>query len=272
MRTLGKVAALTATSVGVAVLLAGPVLGVTAATSASIHAMSKNAVVTGDVWTAFGHAGYTSATVTGSATGVAAGAVARLYASPFPFTHPAVPVATSTLSVTGDSASYSFSVAPTLETGYRIEVFASASSSTPEATSPSQKIYVAGYAVAANNETCSSGRCTIHISLTEIIQPSAIATEKSKHQYLYLSLPKAPGDVKPKPTTFHLTSATVSAPSVRGDHVAFKISITYPEPVGFYWWYWQSCTKDTVTKDGVGLPGHHGCGNATLPPSSVYVG
>lgn len=273
MRICTMTAALTAMSVAsVAFSFASPVAGVAALPAVSIHATSKNPVVTGDIWTTFGHSGYTSATVSGVATGVPNGAVARLYASSFPFNHPAVPVSTSTLIVTGDSATFSFTVAPTLETGYRVEVFASASSATPTATSASRTVYVAEYGTASNGEACGGGKCTIHINFTEIIPPSAIATEKGKHQYLYLALPAAPGGVKPKPTTYHLASATVSAPSVRDEHVSFKISVTYIEPAERYWWYWLSCTKDTLTRDGVGLPGRHGCGNATLSPSATYVG
>ena len=273
MRSLRKAESLAAISVALAMLsFASPVSGVTLSPGASIHVTSKNAVVTGDVWTTFGHAGNTNAMVTGTATGISAGAVARLYASTFPFKQPAVPVSSLSLVVTSDSAEFSFTVAPTLETDYRVELFASASSPTSEATSRSQTVYVSEYGIASNNETCGSGRCTIHINYTEVIQPTAVATEKAKHQYLYLSLPAAPGGVKPKPTTFHLVPATVSAPTVRGEHVTFKIAITYPEPVQRYWWYWISCTKDTLAKDGVGLPGHHGCGNSTLAPSTVYVG
>jgi hypothetical protein len=264
---------LTAASVALAMLFfIGPASGVTAKAAVSIHAATKNPVVTGDVWTTFSRAGYTSATVSGVANGVTAGAVARLYASTFPFRASAVRISTYTLSVTGGSAKFSFRASPKLETRYRAEIFATASSPSPEASSAAQTIYVGYTGVSSNSDACSGRHCTIHISLTEIIQPSAIATEKGKHQYLYLSLPPAPGGVKPKPTTYHLVSATVSAPTVKGEHVNLKITIKYTAPAGSYWYYWLSCTKDTLAKDGVGLPGHHGCGNATVSPNAPYVG
>jgi hypothetical protein len=266
-------AVFTAASVALAMLYSvGGASGVTAKSAASIRIASKNPVETKDVWTTFARAGFASATVTGTVSGVADGAVARLYESTFPFKSPPVPVSTSTLSVTSGSARFSFTATPKFETRYRVEVFASASAGAPAASSASKTVYVTDSSVSSNTDHCSGRQCTIHINLTEIIQQSAVSIEKAKHQFLYLSLPAAPGGVKPKPTAYHLVSATVSAPTVKGEHVSFKISIKYTAPTGSYWYYWVSCTRDTLTKDGVGLPGHHGCGDASLSPSTPYVG
>jgi len=35
---------------------------------------------------------------------------------------------------------------------------------------------------------------------------------------------------------------------------------------------WGVCVKDTLAIDGLGLPGHHGCGDNSVPYPSSYVG
>jgi len=32
------------------------------------------------------------------------------------------------------------------------------------------------------------------------------------------------------------------------------------------------CTKDTESKDGIGLPGHHHCGTRSFSTKTVYLG
>jgi hypothetical protein len=244
-----------------------------AATGATIRVKSHNPVVTREVWVTFGHAGHTTATVSGTASGVAAGAVADLYASAFPFKAPMSAVANVALSVSdGGTASYAFRVSPQLETRYRVEIFSTSSATSPEAVSTPATVYVAAWAAASNNEGCTPSTCTISINLTWILPATAIPTEKAKHQFFYLDLVSWRGGPAPKPTTYHLVAAKVSAPSVRGDHVHFRVTITYKRPAGFWYWFWESCTKDTVGKDGVGLAGAHHCGARSVSAKLPYLG
>ena len=39
-----------------------------------------------------------------------------------------------------------------------------------------------------------------------------------------------------------------------------------------YDWDWDACSKDTEAEDGIGLPGHHGCGDERILDSAPYVG
>jgi hypothetical protein len=39
-----------------------------------------------------------------------------------------------------------------------------------------------------------------------------------------------------------------------------------------YNWSWNSCWKDTVSKDGLGLPGHHSCGASRVLRTARYLG
>ena len=37
-------------------------------------------------------------------------------------------------------------------------------------------------------------------------------------------------------------------------------------------WKWTTCSKDTEAADGIGLPGHHGCGAERVLSSAPYLG
>ena len=37
-------------------------------------------------------------------------------------------------------------------------------------------------------------------------------------------------------------------------------------------WNWNGCTKDTVSADGLGLPGSHGCGAHRVLATASYLG
>ena len=41
---------------------------------------------------------------------------------------------------------------------------------------------------------------------------------------------------------------------------------------GYYDWQALTCSKDTEAADGIGLPGHHGCGDKTVPLQYSYLG
>jgi len=69
----------------------------------------------------------------------------------------------------------------------------------------------------------------------------------------------------------------------RGAHVTpaqrlsadeFAFTITYAFNIGndAYNWNWTSCNQDTESRDGMGLPGHHDCGNASVLVSASYLG
>jgi hypothetical protein len=60
----------------------------------------------------------------------------------------------------------------------------------------------------------------------------------------------------------------VSAPPL------FKYTITYSFTIGNHSFTpgFNFCTKDTESKDGLGLPGSHGCGASRVPASQSYLG
>jgi len=254
-----------------AATLAPVVVGASGAT-VTLHAVSKNPIVTGDTWVTYGRPGFTHATIRGTASGVAPGAVARLLAQSFPFHTPAKVVGSSALMVAHSSASFAFNVAPLAATHYRVKVFAHASASSAEAVSAAVTVYVAFYGTGSSAERCNSRTCTLHMHLVYVMPTSAVPVERSKHQFAYLSLPRSANGAQPKATTYRLTPASVSGPTVSGHDERFVLTITYAEPHYRYWYYWQTCSRDTIAKDGLGLPGYHGCGKHAVSPSTPYLG
>jgi hypothetical protein len=66
----------------------------------------------------------------------------------------------------------------------------------------------------------------------------------------------------------HVTVKLVSAS-------AYQETITFTFTVGktgSYNLLWNACVKDTVGKDGMGLPGQHLCGDMTVPGQFNYLG
>jgi hypothetical protein len=233
---------------------------------------TKNPVVTGDTWVTYAKTGYSQATLQGSVSPVAIGAVAKLLAQPFPY-HAAPRVeATSALTVTGTSAPFSFVASTQLSTRYAVEVFASSTTTTAMATSASVTVYSTSTGSGSNAERCNGSTCTLTVHLVTVVPPSTIAVERHKHVFTYLDLVAATSGVRPKPTTYALVAAVVRGPKVTGQDLHYVLTFTYREPHDAYWFFWETCTRDTQALDGLGLPGHHGCGNHSFMATSPYLG
>jgi hypothetical protein len=272
MRRPARGIALCALTLLAAATTAAPLSAGASGASVSIRAVSRNPLVTGDTWVTYGRYGYNMATLQGTAAGVAAGAVVDLFAQPFPFRSPATVVASAPLAVQGTSAGYRFTIAPEFATRYRVEVLATAQATAPEAVSRSVAVFATYFGTGSSAETCTGVSCTLTVHLSSLVPPRAIPVERHKHQFAYLSLPRSANGAQPSPTTYHLVSATVSAPKVSGNDLRYVLTITYAEPPYRYWYYWETCTRDTVGRDGLGLPGYHGCGKGTVSPATPYLG
>ena len=100
-----------------------------------------------------------------------------------------------------------------------------------------------------------------------------LAAESHKRWYFYFDL-----DTKlPKFPKFFRLDRSASAAKARKLNASeyevaislpFSSSLANPAPCAF----WVPCTKDAVTKDGIGLPGHHGCGTPEVRPGAPYLG
>jgi hypothetical protein len=273
-RRAALVAALTG-STAIAAQLAGVVPAQAATPTITIAATSSNPRVTGDVWVIYLGGKYSRARIHGTITGATNGEVATLYAQRFPYARAAKPIRSITLSATGPTTAYSFTVAPSLATRYQVKVFARKGATTPLATSHRQNLYVGtgGYVTGGNN--CPGTVCRETYRIYSILPSSALRVEMSKHIYPYLGLNLSATGTPPYPTWLYLNAgnASVSPPHrITASEFETTVKFTFTTGNDGAAWNWNGCVKDTLHRDGLGLPGSHGCGAHRIRANVSYLG
>jgi hypothetical protein len=174
------------------------------------------------------------------------------------------------LTPSAGSAPYSFKVTPTLATQYEVKV-----SGTDTATSTPVTVYVTAGGSTPKKyvhlKCISATRCVLTARVYTVLPPSAYKTESGKHIYLYMVI----GDPTP-PANSTLDKGGSASSAKRVNHGEFwrtlKWIITVHNVNASTTPYPNACTKDTESKDGMGLPGHHGCGNKHVPSTALYLG
>jgi len=273
-RRVTLVAALTGTA-AIAAQLAGVVPAQAATPTITIAATSSNPAVTGEVFVYFEGGNYGSARIHGTITGAATGEVATLYAQRFPYITAAKPVSSITLSATGPTTAYSFTVQPSLATRYQVKVFARKSATTPLVTSPSQNLYVVANGYYTGGKTCGGPACRETFHTYTIVPSSALGVEMSKPVYPYFGINLSATNTLPPPRWLYLNGGDASVSGARRiSATEFEITVTYSFTIGNdgYYFFWNTCSKDTVSRDGLGLPGSHGCGARRIPRTVSYLG
>ena len=108
------------------------------------------------------------------------------------------------------------------------------------------------------------------------VPPSALQAEMSKTWYPYFGVNLSAGQAAPPPPRWLVLNAggaQVSASHrISADEFGETLTLTFQIGNDAYYWDWNTCAKDTVTQDGIGLPGHHSCGDARIPDSAAYLG
>ena len=105
--------------------------------------------------------------------------------------------------------------------------------------------------------------------------PAALATEIAKRWSPYLGLRLAAGKAPAAPAWQLLGAGAprVSAPRrVSASEFGFTVSFSFRIGTSAYAWNWSACAQDTEAENGLGLPGHHGCGDRRLPAAQAYTG
>jgi serine/threonine-protein kinase len=271
------VAACIAAAAGLAagLLLASGPTGTPMAT-APIAVKSELPAETRDVYVIYQDGKYSNAEVSGEISAAANGEIATLYAQPFPFKN--APTAVRSAIVRRAAAGvgrYAFAVTPTLATRYRVELFRSGTSPAPFAISDVKTIYVAIHETLPNGEQCSGSVCDDSVSANFVAPPSALSTEMSKTVYVYSALNLAKTKHAPVPQWLSLWANHGTAAGTQPvPPQEFLVTATFSFTPGsdHYDFAWNICTKDTVAEDGIGLPGHHGCGDKRIPYSTSYLG
>ena len=113
-----------------------------------------------------------------------------------------------------------------------------------------------------------AGLSTFTYRLYVSLARSAYATEVGKHVYLYDAF------FLKQPTTFTLVPKATASKARKVNAGEFYNLITFH--VKFrsrsQSWVPASCSKDTESRDGLGLPGHHGWGEKRFSAKTVYLG
>jgi hypothetical protein len=258
-------------------LVAAPQAPAFAATAAaptiSITAKSALPKITGDVLVVW-RSSAKSATISGSITNGVAGEIVKLYAQQFPFKNPAAPIGTPiTLSTTGTSP-YSFTATPTLATRYRVKLFAS-DGVTVLATSTRVTVYVASNAHISGFRPCSRPTCHERFHIRVLVPASTLRTEKGKKWYEYFGIRFSRTGI-PRPRILTLGAGHPHfSPARKLNSHEFAVSLTFSFFVGNhgYNFLFFPCQRDTEAKDGLNLPGHHGCGTLrSISSHRIYLG
>jgi serine/threonine protein kinase len=247
--------------------------------SVAIAAKSSLAPVDGYSYVGFMSGKDASAQIHGTIKGAASGEVAQLYAQPFPYKSAPTQAGEVLLRPVGKTATatatYSFQVTPTVVTHYTVELFQNSTAETPLATSAISTVYVGYDSISGNGQTCGRPVCHESIPVQIFVPASALSTEMAKHWYAYLGLVLSTGSKEPagaKTQVLGAGDAHVTA-SHRISATEFGLTVTFSFTIGndAYSWDWSACSLGTVAQDGIGLPGHHGCGDQRVLTSAPYL-
>jgi len=253
-----------------------PALAAPAAPSApapptvTIAAKSLFRPVTGDVFVVFNAGRFANAQIHVSISGAARGDVATLFAQPFPFKSPLAHAGSVTL--TGSTLSHSFTVTPTLATRYRVKVFTKASALA--ATSAVSTVFVANKQTVSGLKACLRPVCRQKISVQEQVPASTLRTEISKRWFFYFGLNLTTTGTPPPPKVLTLDTHATISPSTRTGARTFVRTISWSFRIGNdgFFFNFIFCNRDTEATDGLGLPGHHGCGAPRVSAAVEYLG
>jgi hypothetical protein len=237
-----------------------------AAYSVTISAKVKFPKVTGDTLVIYRVRQYDTAAIHGQVTGATTGDVATLLSEPFGARH--FKATGTPITLTGAAQHYSFTVQPSVATKYEVQV---KTASKVDVTSGVQTVYVTIAGIPkGTTQKCSRTRCTFSYHVYTTVPVSAYRAEAAKHVYLYLAVgyPRLPNAY-----TLSTSARASKASKVRTGE--FVQTFTFFIPLhGATRWTTNFCSKDTESRDGIGLPGHHGCGDkkVTFKEASLYLG
>jgi hypothetical protein len=242
-------------------------VGITIATKSRLPKVSGHTLIV------FRGKGTGSATVSGKITGAAAGDQATLRAKSFGQTKYHQVGKPHTLK--SGSAGYSFRVSPTVATAYQVTVTAPGSP-TWLGHSRVGYVYVEGLGRVTGKQACTTRPvCRIKLRLFVTIPPATYRRESAKHWFLYSRLRLAASHKPPAPKFLRLDHSATASKAQRRHSFQFAVTLRFRFRIGkhdAYRWRVNFCTRDSEKADGLGLPGHHGCGDKVIKASRFYLG
>ena len=217
-----------------------------------------------------------SARIHGQVKGAVSGEVAQLYAQPFPYQAAPAQVGAVILHPVGKTADYSFPVTPDVATRYQVRLFDSSTATSPAATSPVSMVYVTteGNTVSEDSPKTCDSVCHIKIVFTTTVPAATMSTEFAKKLYTYFAVNLAPKKAPPSPSQLTLGAGSPQVTTSRVSATEFSTTVTFTYRIGddYSSWNWDVCSQDSVAEDGIGIPGHHGCGDQHTSASAYYLG
>jgi hypothetical protein len=176
-------------------------------------------------------------------------------------------IGTQALTPVSGKARYSFAVVPTVATQYKVQV-----SGTDTAVSRVATVYVtAGSQTSTPSQQCTHTRCKYSFRFyTFVPTAQAYKTESGKHWYLYQAVWY--GAHVPTQYTLSTTATASKVKKVNGREFVHTFTYYIPLRNGGASWSVLACVKDTERTDGLGLPGHHGCGDKHVSTKTIYLG
>jgi hypothetical protein len=250
---------------------------VAAGVTVSIAAQSHFKPVTGDTFVEFAEGKNGDVTLKGSISGATTGDVAVLYAQPWPYKKaPAqVPGQNTTLTVTGTTpVSYSFTTVPQIATRYSVQVLTSLTSTPALGSSKAVTVYVVAGGKATGLSRCGRPTCRETWHIYTIVPASLYKAESAKRVYFYFALNLSRTGEPKAPKYLYLDRSAKISKVKRIKSSEFERTITWSFKIGDDGYYWlpAACTKDSESKDGLNLPGSHGCGDRRIRSSITYLG
>ena len=159
------------------------------------------------------------------------------------------------------SGNYSVTVTPSHATKYRVVI-----ENGP--TSHGLTVYVLDQRTSMNCNLChlTNSPGTHKLTVTARFRRPPGPTGSKGPVYLYYALNQSS-------TTPDTLNQVATAPRhFSGDTFSFSVSYTVQFPNATFRFGEAFCWKDDEARSGVGLPGHHGCGNATINRLQRYIG
>jgi hypothetical protein len=242
--------------------------------------ISSGTKVAGYVVVQWANKSVSTVTVKGSISATTSGEVLELFAQPFgKKTAQPVPGQSVTFSTSSTTpVPYSFSAKPSIATRYSVEVFASSTATSPLATSATDTVYMVTNQALFGWRSCNTRGnrpiCHQTLKLYTALPASALGMESRKHLYFYFAVNLNPRHIPGVPRFLTLdTSARIHrvrrvSPTVYEQTITFSFRVNNDAYNPVLAW----CTKDTESRDGVNLPGHHGCGARRIRSNVTYLG
>jgi hypothetical protein len=232
--------------------------------------------VSGHSWVYYKNSKYGHASVDATISGVHGGEYVKLRARRWPFRKAASVLSTAVVPAGLTKITFNNTVTPTLATRYTVVVYASKRARTPLSTSAARTVYVVlGGHSTGGKKPCAGPECHYTVRMYVPTPPSELRRELGKrvHAYFGISRSATGTATAPKVLTRNAGHVTV-AKSRRVSAGEFEVTMRYSFWIGkdSYYWLWHACQKSTESRDGLSIPGSHGCGAKTIKTSTYFIG